>query len=150
MGKPHRKSLVRDYLLETIGRYNPVGAGWIVDQSGNGPDRASLKVSPAVRARTIRETFDAVRTPGALKCANVSLGRWRNIAVATFAIRADLKHPVTLPSRPSGPQATVVGGAYRKRILYRTLRSPSAFCAGINQSGGRPLVRSTGPIGFSP
>src|SRR5690349_11367544 len=78
-------------LVEAVRREDPDLAGRVVHQSRSGPDGAALQVSPAIGTCTVRETFHALRAPGAFKGANVGLRRGRNIAVAALAIGSDLK-----------------------------------------------------------
>jgi hypothetical protein len=100
MGNPHcAQSVPLDAgeLLSATRGYHPHSARWIRRQRRSRPNRASLKIATAVRTSPILEAVHAVWAPGAFERADVSLIRRSDVAVATFAIWANLKHATTLP-----------------------------------------------------
>lgn len=80
------------------GSNHPDSARRIFRQRRGGPGRTPLEIATAVWASPVTEAVHAVWAPGALECADIRFIRRRDAAVATFAVRANLKHVITLLS----------------------------------------------------
>lgn len=93
---PRAVPLYAGELLPATRGYHPHRARRIRRQRRRRSNRASLKVATAVRASPVLEAVHAVWAPSAFERADVSLIRGGDVAVATFAIWANLKHATTL------------------------------------------------------